>query len=66
MDRVPDRCAKRDHSHTPAFDWHGEPDVAALLAEPIVRLMMARDGVSPQEVMTLVDHLRHAPVNDKH
>ncbi len=48
-------------------DWRAEPDVAALLAEPIVRLMMARDGISPQQVMTLVHRLgaRHGAVSGK-
>ena len=65
MTRISDHRKVDGDSRAAAFDWRREPDVDALLAEPIVRMMMARDGVSPQQVMRLVHHIRHAPVNTK-
>jgi hypothetical protein len=37
-----------------------EPSVEDLLADPIARLLMTRDGVRPREVLAIVDRARMA------
>lgn len=38
-----------------AIDWEGgEPSLEDLLAEPIIRLLMRRDRVSPDEIRRLL------------
>ena len=44
---MPFRCARG------AYIRNEEPTLEELLAEPIVRLVMARDGVQPAEVRRL-------------
>ncbi len=44
----------------PAVQWDGacEPDLASVLADPIVALVMARDGLSALEVSSIVGRAR--------
>lgn len=39
---------------------HEQPTLAEMLDEPIVQLLMARDGVARAEIETLVERLRLA------
>ncbi|RDD62055.1 hypothetical protein [Ferruginivarius sediminum] len=41
------------HRHLAA----AEPSIAELLADPIVRLLMARDGVGRRDIETLIENL---------
>lgn len=43
----------------PIFD--GEPTMADLLADPIVRAIMERDGVTPEEVWRSVARMAFVP-----
>jgi hypothetical protein len=37
---------------------HGEPDLADVLGDPIVHLVMGRDGVAPEELTALIERAR--------
>jgi hypothetical protein len=49
---MPFRCANGRYSH------NEEPSLDEILAEPIVRLLMARDGVDEAEIRRLVQELK--------
>ena len=49
--RMPFRCANGRYSH------NEEPSLDEILAEPIVRLLMARDGVDEADLRRLVREL---------
>ena len=41
---------------------NGEPSLDEILNEPIVRFVMRRDGVAPQEVKDLIKRAQERPV----
>ena len=49
--RMPFRCANGQYSH------NEEPSIDEILAEPIVRMLMARDGVDETDLRRLVREL---------
>lgn len=38
---------------------HGEPSLDEMLADEVMRQMMARDGVATVDLLTLIDEVRH-------
>jgi hypothetical protein len=48
-----DGCGRGD----PPFPWDWEPSLEALLGEPMVRLLMTRDGVIEDELRALMRKL---------
>jgi hypothetical protein len=38
--------------------WNGEPSINEMLDDPIVALVMARDGVQPEDLDRLIADLR--------
>ena len=43
-----------------AFDFDGEPSLDELLDDPVIRAVMAQDGVERQEIVDLVASLQSA------
>lgn len=41
--------------------WLGEPAIAEVLSDPIVRQMMSRDAVRPEDLTRLMSHIRTRP-----
>lgn len=44
--------------HTADAELHGEPTLDELLAEPIVRLIMKRDGVNETDMRGQIDRVQ--------
>ena len=38
--------------------YHGEPPLAELLADPVIKAVMSSDGVTPQQIAGLMAALR--------
>jgi hypothetical protein len=49
-----------DAQHGPSL----EPTLQELLSEPIVRMMMGRDGVEEDELVALMEQIQKRPPND--
>jgi hypothetical protein len=41
--------------------WLGEPAIADVLSDPIVRQIMSRDAVRPEDLTRLMSHIRARP-----
>jgi hypothetical protein len=41
--------------------WHGEPTLDEILSDPIVCKLMARDGVDPHAVRTMLERVPCRP-----
>jgi hypothetical protein len=42
-----------------------EPPLAEILAEPVIRAVMRRDGVEPGEIMALLEGVRQRSADEK-
>ncbi|QJE71763.1 hypothetical protein HHL28_00325 [Aerophototrophica crusticola] len=50
-------------NRTDAFLYPGEPRLRELLDDPLVHMVMARDGVYPSEVLALVQDVARRRAN---
>lgn len=48
------------HYAYPDHDLHGEPSLEEILSEPIVRLIMSRDGVEERDMRGTIDRIKSA------
>jgi len=65
MNAVSRKASLLSYSAVPASKqdgWHrrvhGEPSLTEVLADPIVHLVMGRDGVAPEELTALIERAR--------
>jgi hypothetical protein len=40
------------------YEGNGEPSLDELMGDEVIRRVMARDGVQPDQLMSLLDHMR--------
>ncbi len=52
--------ASNPRSHSPSDHLHDEPSIDELFAEPIIQLVMQRDGVQAQDMRLQLDRLLSA------
>jgi hypothetical protein len=41
-------------------ELHGEPTLEEMLADPIIRLIMSRDGVNERDMRSQLDRVQHS------
>jgi hypothetical protein len=41
------------------YEGHGEPSLDEMMDDEVIRRVMARDGVQPDQLMSLMDHMRN-------
>src|SRR6516164_9125583 len=51
-------CQRRQEGESRMFRVDGEPPLSELLADPVLHLLIKRDGISLDELRKLIDDLR--------
>jgi len=41
------------------YEGNGEPSLDEIMGDEVIRRVMARDGVKPDQLMSLMDHMRN-------
>lgn len=42
-----------------SFEGNGEPSLDEMMGDEVIRRVMARDGVQPDQLRSLMDHMRN-------